>query len=639
MWCTLAIVVGIGYLTRHPIRLSNSDDQGQGHAREGAEQADVLILVWSSEIVRSAGNERFDEIDWSWLWVDLFQSELGPVRIAEPDELDQSLLDEVRVVVVTQSAAVHPAVQDSVHDLERFVTQGGTLVMERPQGSLREAFSADGLGGMRTPRSITFVDGASGRYGSAFEEIPLFTRYVGSTGPLHDAETLLAMDGAPVVYRLQRALGAAITVDFNFGLALISLQQGRPSNQGFSVEAARDGVGPTVADLVAHSSLLQAEIPLADLLKHFMVHIVVGETSPLPGYWFFPGGCDGVLLLSHEVTQEGANATWMVEYEIEQDSTSTVLVGYSATPSPGSINNMVSNGAGLAVLWERGSLPSGNNRQRVGVGGLTPFYREANLAQQRQRLQEAPVGTPILGVRTSNGSWSEDFFEPFQVMASSTFLYDSSYGPVPSESEPAVAYRHGTGRPFLVYDSNGLPFGLYEVPVTTRSLARARGVERLLELMDESEENEHQAFSVQVHSTILLEEGGLQQYDSWQHVINAADNRNHDVISTESLVEFHVARTRSDLQSEIHTDDDIRGNDQPFELVVRANPELPDMWIRVPLNAGERRFRDVTDVRHRDEDGDDSPQEPITRQIVAFGQEIVLISLAEGENELVLTYR
>ena len=81
---------------------------------------------------------------------------------------------------------------------------GGTLLLERPHDALRQTFSADGRGGQRTPRAITHVSNVDEDLEVALREMPLFTRYVGSTGPLDGAETLLGMDGAGVEKKRER---------------------------------------------------------------------------------------------------------------------------------------------------------------------------------------------------------------------------------------------------------------------------------------------------------------------------------------------------------------------------------------------------------------------------------------------------
>src|SRR5690625_5406159 len=80
--------------------------------------------------------------------------------------------------------------------------------------------------------------------------MPLVTRFIGSTRPLEGTQTHLAMDGAPVVYSRPLGRGHAITVDFAFAVQLSALQQGTPGDR-MRVRPRRSGEPVRTTDLIA----------------------------------------------------------------------------------------------------------------------------------------------------------------------------------------------------------------------------------------------------------------------------------------------------------------------------------------------------------------------------------------------------
>jgi hypothetical protein len=509
LWGTLLVVGVLGYFNENPIELESEDATSIGIARRGAAASDIMVVLWPDEIARSADTNRFADVDWSWAWVDLLESEVGAVRLCDPEELSQELLSEVRYLVITYSAMAHPAVAEATHFVEQFVNNGGVVVLSAPTAPLRDAFSADGRGGLRTPRSVTHAAEVDEAVATALTEMPLFTRYVGSTGPLAEAETLLAMDGAPVIYRVRRAAGTAVTVDFNLGMALVSLQQGRPDGEGFDLEPEHPSLGPTVSDLTADPALAAAEIPYLDVLAFVVVQAMQGRETPLPSLWLFPEGADGVVLLSHDITDDGDRSLWLAQYESAHGASSTFFFGYSAMPGRDSVVQYQQLGADLGVLWDRRDSESAGNRRTIGVGGLRPFYREASLMEQRDALQAAfePSQLPI-GVRSASGLWSSQYAEAFRAMSAANFVYDSSYGVAATQLNGLGVFRHATGRPFAVLDHNGLPLGLYEVPLIADGLATAEQMERLEALLTQSQRDTHQAIGVHMAGDLLQDEAG-----------------------------------------------------------------------------------------------------------------------------------
>ena len=623
---TLLVVGALGYLNSHPIQIGSSDEPVYGAPRTTAAESDVLVVIWSDGIEHAAETNDFDNVDWSWAWVDALESSLGPIRVIEPGELDSQALSGARFIVVTHSAALFPEIDRTLHLLEQFVAAGGVLVLERPEGGLRSAFSADGRGGMRTPAAISGAAGVSPDVVTALQELPLFSRFVGSTGPVARGETLLSMDGAPVVYRVRRAAGTVVTVDFNLGLAIVSLQQGRPG-RGFHVEAKEGEDVPTTLDLVADPLLSAAEVPYADLLEHFIVFIAIGGSAPLVGAWPYPEGTDGLVVMTHNTEGTAERSLWMADYEANQDATSTFFLGYQSIPTEEDFLHYEGLRSGFAALWERGDESRTGNRRRVGVGGVRPFSRLVNLSDlfiNHSSSMESESG--VFGVRILDGVWSNEYAEPFQTMAAAGFTYDSTYGMRPADSVEPPVYQFGTGAAFAVLDRNGLPLSLFELPVAISDLASVEQTERLQQFLRRSQRSHHQVFTVHVGGDVFERTNALDAFDAWQRVVDSAGRRGHSVVSAEEYLRAELTRRSMKLSSRVRRTEDGR-----HAISIEVDTGGSDLWLRVPAEVAGMAFREARATR------DETVLE--TREVRVFGLEQVLLRPPEGETQIEAVYR
>jgi len=618
VWGTVIVVAALAWVSARPIGLSANNPTAEGTLAGSTSVengADVVVVVSSSDIAHSAESERFDDIDFSWGWVETIQAEVGPVRIVEAEAFARIRLDDHRFVVITHSASINPEMATTVHRLEQFVGAGGALVLERPEGPLRNAFSADGRGGLRTPRAISNVEGVSEDVGNALAEMPLFTRFVGSTGPLTNAQTLLSMDGAPVVYRVRRGQGQVTTVDFNYGLALVSLQQGRPDD-GMDLEPSGGREEISVADLVADPALELAEVPYADLLEHFMVNVVIGHSTPVVGFWPFPRGADGAVVLTHEVPLHADRTVWLEEWEAEHGASSTLLLGYGASLSDASSEALGELSADLGGLWERGTGDLTASRRSLGFAGLNPFERPASLRELQRRVRIAwGEREGLIGVRSLGGAWSDDWAGAFAEIAAAGFDFDVSYGSVGSDAEISCAYLHGTGRPFGVLDGNGLPLGLLELPILVPAAAEP-DLERFEQLLRRSQRAHHQAIGVEIPALMFDAERPVALFDAWQSITSSARRREHVILSAGRLAAHHRLRTETTLTTTVVRDPTATEPDAAFrlEISVGVGEDPEPLWISLPQQVGERRFRELD-------------HELRERQVRVFGQERLLLEI------------
>ncbi|MFW6057268.1 MAG: hypothetical protein ACOC9W_00290, partial [Persicimonas sp.] len=214
LWALVAIVATAYYLNSAPYVLEADVETSDGIEITRQAESDVLIVL-DYEAIGNSG-PSFAERDFSVAWINLFEQEIGPVSIATPSSLSMEVLEESRVVVLTSS--VSDQVPEALLErLRQHALDGNTMVVERPEGTLRETFSANGRAGSRDGQQLTFARGLADAYADELLEMPLSTQFIGSTAPRDGATTHLSVDGAPAIYATPIGEGTAITVDFDLG--------------------------------------------------------------------------------------------------------------------------------------------------------------------------------------------------------------------------------------------------------------------------------------------------------------------------------------------------------------------------------------------------------------------------------------
>lgn len=545
LWTAVAIVGLLAWLDNSPLHLDTDAKQADIAPSVNKKSADVLVVIdWRA--VHDSGS-TFRTQDWSAAWVGMLQQEIGPVQVLTPGSLNLDRLDEARVVVLT--ASVSDSVPASLRKkLRRQALDGKLIVVERPDGELREAFSANGRAGPQRGRSLTFARGLEEPYATQLTEMPVDTEYIGSTSPREGATTLLSMDGAPVVYAAPIGDGTVVTVEFDLGEQLVSLQQGRPTDD-FRVEgespAAGDTAPPTVDALpMAPDKTAGAEVPWADLLERFMVHGVIGRYAPLPGLWAFPGGALGAVVPIHCDRRLGDGGGWMLEYEAEQNAASTVLSSVDSGLTAAGAAVMNRRGGEIGLFWRRAGTPE-EIEERIGVLGLEPLARPLTLETQIDRLADTIPGRPRT-TKIMGRWWDRDWTAPFLQMAANGIRVDTSY-------EPSTAgFSFGTGLPFEVLGPNGLPLGVWEQPVVLP--AGDTGGPTLDTLLNASRRGHHQVLTWSLPSSAFADYPDMSRFDDWIGSFETIRRADHLITSVSRLNDYRRKRRASRLNSRLIRD-------------------------------------------------------------------------------------
>lgn len=605
----MVAVVVLGYLDQHPLTVGAEQELADGtQLTDDIDSGTVVVLDYDAADEQP---DDFSDAGWNAAWINLIEQEIGPATIATPTSLSESIIDGAHTLVLTSSVSGN--IPESLRQrLRSNVMAGMTLVLEQPDGPLREAYSANGEAGRERGHQVTLVRGLEAPYASRLKQLPVATDYIGSTAPKDRTTTSLAIDGAPVVYTLPVGDGNVVTIEFDVGEQLVSLQQGRPSD-GFKLSSSesdrtprtwqladdrltayppdRDsssssaGVdtadeGASNADTASNSETpLDAGVasdaqpspglppgpsdegdppsnpdpsrdhPYADILERFLVWQVFGDRSPVVGYWPYPAQAPGALLLLHSDTTLGDDADWMLAYETARGATSTLLSSVDAGLSASGAAVIDRRGGEHGLVW-RPAGTSAEHLRRIGMAGLSPLATPKTLADQlEERRQTLPPDADIDSIRRFDDLWSTEWARPFQIMEAQGISYDTSYRP------RRPGYSWGTGLPFRPITRRGRPLSVREIPVVHPHDQNA--TLDLGPLLKQSRDGDHQVLTVDVPPSLFADNPSVLRFERWLQMFEDAERFNHWITDLASYRRFARARRSSSLDYEFDTVDRI----------------------------------------------------------------------------------
>ena len=587
-WLVAFSVSLLWFFDRHPWELSTVDAVAEARLPRHAANSDVLVLLSDASRSEAAARGEFDP---SATWIDVFRQEIGPVRVADMAEVDRALLQEHRFVVVTRGASSDPRMEALAPVVEEVVQAGARVVLELPQGTLRRQYGADGQGGWRTPRVITSVAHLPPDELLLAQQVPLPTRFLGSTRPQVEAETLLAMDGAPVVYAQARGLGWIFVVDVDVSGLLYNLQHG-VAEDGGRVRSREPGQPITTADMVANSALFRSSTPYADVFERLLVHAVFRHGEPLFALWPYPNGARGALLLSHEARHHGGRPLWLSVHERSlQARTPTFL----PTPPEDAAPAWLARGDEVghaALLWNPRPEAGGQFRARRFLG-FAPLRRPLSLQEQRQTLESAlGRGADVRGVRVVGGAWHSDRYLYHGVMEAAGLRYSATFGP--TESTPQ-GYLFGTCQPVTPLGPTGAPWRMQEVPLC---FLRAQTDEERAHLLDAVERAHDNVWAVHLLTStdLLVSAEGWETFAAWRDATADAQRRGMWIGGPGELATFWQRRAETELRVkswEVRTRTS-EGEPRVVDVVVEASTNTRGMVLMLPASIGALRLESVS---------------------------------------------
>lgn len=644
MWSIVVMAFVTAYFDANPVFVPSEEPISLGVPLTVEAAGDVLLVVDYGKF--PAEPENFDDMDFSLAWYNTLQQEIGPVTVVDAAHFTQLNLSKFRIVIITRSAAGNVTWTPK---LEGFVNTGNVLVLEMPSGDVRAKFSADGKSGARDPQRITRIEGLSDEYMEVLKEVPLHTRLIGSTNysRMEDTETLMTIDAIPVVYRRKFGKGWAITFDFDYGMLLTSIQQGRPSDN-FRIRNHRGTDDIETSDLTLSESLITSIAPAADILERFVVYGVLDPCYPIVGLWPFYGGkqgaFDGAFIVTHDERGLGDSASWMAEYEKTFEGRSTYFVQTEGAITGPGLTVLTELGVDVGLTWDREQGSYLGAFKAVGFGPIEPMVKGMSLQEQVERLKKRYEGEPlrILSTRTRDHLWDRDWALPFRVMAAANLRADASYAPPPG----VVGFPFGTGLPFTPLDQNGLVFNLQEFPSVLVAQGSKEEQDKLQNLLERSQKTDHQALGVSFSPSAFRDNPSASLYVTWRNTYGLALSHNHWITSVSKFLRFNLARQDSTLGSYI-VEAKIDKKDVTLLRLATLAKES-GMYCVIPEQIGARPFsearRGLTRIQGSDTTRRGVSEELLkekvpTKEINVMGYKRRLLPLSKGFNAIDVIYQ
>lgn len=623
--CLLAILV-YTYLCHHPILWKQEAKVSQGVDVSLDSTSDFLLVVDDENIPDAP--ETFANMAFSHAWLNTLQQEIGPVSVQNARHFAESELSGFRVVILTRSTANR---HDWIPKLRSFLERGGTVVLEMPLGKLRTLASADGKGGLRKPQTLTYANGLLPELQSALSSLKLsdLTQIIGSAGPLDGAQTWMTIDGVPVIYSKNYAAGRVVTLDFDYGMLLTALQQGRPLDD-LTIRNIRGTLAIETQDLARTDT---TNMPIADILERFLVYGVLDQLTPITGFWPFFDGLNGALLVTHRENGMGDAAFWMAEYESTLQAASTLFVDIPPTISETGLGFADKFHTEIGMSFDISAHDSTKSKEPLGLFKFSPIWRVYNLAQQTQILRDnLPNGAQILSSQAKNGVWTQEYTRAFRMIAAADFRADASYS-APSDKQ---GYAFGTGFPFIPIDTNGRVFNILEFPIIFPSLRTNDELDLLKQALDFSEKQAHEVIAVGFAPGDYPLHPDYEFFDVWKNTYQSATEHGHWITNISNYFRFSRARFTGELRSKLVS---IRNGNKTTQIL-RLEVLAPEngMSLTVPNAILSRRFLEARRGLQRIRE-DAILADPIqAKPVTLFGYNRLLIPLTRGFNAIDVLY-
>ncbi len=580
----LAAAAVLYRLDRHPVHvpaLDAIDPEAPSRPAYREVGAPVLVVTSLERISERARADRFPNADWSVAWLNLVRQEFGDYAHVDVRTLRPETLEGRTLVIVTRSAA-DAAPVDALH---AFATAGGALIVECPGDRWRATtgVSLEPLGAAR-PARITgapaHVLAQDEREAIAGAGIALPTATARPGAPIgDDVRPMLDLDGRPVVWSRAVGRGRVVTCGIDVGRLLVTVQQGLPEPD-YRVTKKRWGFYKHVLeshDLVCDESLLKNAIPIADVLERSLL-AATGVRETTPGWWAFPDRAPGILLMTHDEDEYGAERCDILrehERAIGARSTYFLIAGRRLADGwrAADARRFADDGADLALHWNQ--LP-----MLTGIWKVEPISRQFALIDQvdwfRDLRSEAGIpSAPILN-RNHYLTWASPaeyasgdthYTRNFRRMYRHGIVVDSTYGP----NRDGRGYLFGTGRPFLPIDTDGQPIPVREMPFVSQEDWGGEDEAWFARLFADSEARYHCAIACIFHPHLIVREPDGNRL--WKAVYRLATAHRHPALTVRDYYDYLERRAGSSIR---RTGDgwqlDARGTD--LAVVLAGRPEV-----------------------------------------------------------------
>jgi hypothetical protein len=626
-WTAAVLAMLAMLIDQRPFELDAGDPQLEGRRMEVVGRGDMAVLMAASTLTPAP---VADEVPGAWSWVDMINQEVGPVSAFDVETLDPDALLPFRYVVFTRSACEWAQSESLLPVIEQLLARGTSVVLELPTGALRSTYAADGAGGWRTPGAVTALDGTVSEQAQQLRRLPLLVPFTGNTRPPEGTQTLMAFDGAPVIYVREYGNADLVVLEFDLGRQLMRLQQGVP-REDFTVRPRSSGRRVITSDMVASPAMLDTDVPWADLLERYVVHRVLGRRFGVLAFWQWPAAQAGALLTSHQTRSLQGRPLWMSIHERSLDARSATFVAAPASVSD-SLPDDAEHVGHAALLWNADPSEHGLFRS-WNVGPFTLLVQPITLVSQLENLEESlGEGADIRGVRMTDSRWSETWTGAYRAMDAVELRYSVTYG----AAAGSRGYLFGTCQPFTPRDTSGLPFRVQEVPVCFVDPVNEEEVEQLDSALRKAA-SDHYTVHLLTSADRFQYSPSMAGFDAWRNALETARQQQLWIGGAGEYVTFLRRRQEAELRvrgREV-TSRDSDGTPRVIEYTVDVETANDSLAVMLPARSEGLRLSRVSRGNQESQFLGDEVQ---TRETTWLGEPVQLVPLNAGFTTLGLRY-
>lgn len=467
------------YFIFNPITFDVKEKTSDGSFFAKHSSNQILLFVDTDYIKNVNSKSKFSECIWDHTWFNTLEQEVGSFSVTNESKKLIKKMNNYSVVIFSNSNKIN---KEFLEKIKNFTRSGGIVVFNYPsETNVCDFAGLKSLGKTQLLNMLHLM-----KY-----KIPFKTKF--KTAKLKEnVEVILKEKESPLIIRKKYGKGTIITILFDYGLGLLSLQQGKPDENFNVINHKRGFYNLDTPDLVSSENLVSNFIPYADIVERYIVSLIENETSIIR-LWYFPPEYNSAVIMSHDEEGIGDKAIDIVD--MEKTTSSYSIVPYSPI-SKDTINRMKKYDVDFGLHWIR------LNRKFI------IFNRKDSLDNQIKKL-ENKTGKIVFN-RTHHLDWGTDFMLHFKILCGNKIKIDSSYGPNPKIDElygfsasDLKGYLFGTGLPYIPLDRNGLPLRIYEIPFQFQENFGNVTFQDMKKILNESMNKYYQITSVNYHPIFL----------------------------------------------------------------------------------------------------------------------------------------
>ena len=572
----LLYLILANYFFLHPIEISTPPEEEEpGKPVLKDNTSDLLLVISLKRIRYAASKQDFYKNDWSYAWLNTIEKEVGHYAVCDSSNLTEDDVLSKRVIIISKSA-IDEIACNHINLMNKFLQKGGVLVLDQPTPAWSNVSGIAVEDATIKPTTLTYIDPVLIRSigDDNLMRIPLNTDLVVTRPSGEHVKILMEMDGNPAISENVLKEGCVISILFNYGLQLISLRQGIPSNPNYEIKKFGNKKNITTTDLILSNGTTVSDCPFADLLEHVFFHII-GNYQPLPRWWYHPSCYRGAFMMSHDEDYFGDKSTYMASYENEINSRSTFFVIPDSDISQKALKKLLDNNAAIGVHWNRFPRPCKK------FLNITFSQKKYSLAEQIDMLKKkVPEKYSVISSRIHFLKWDDHYTRTFRILNYCGIKIDSSYGS--SGGMASKGYLFGTGFPFYPIDDNGMPIDVLEVPIELQDDYGGDDIPFIQKLMKDSHDKYHTTLVFLYHpfQTAINE----KTKNTWVKTYKMAEDHELWITTFEEYYKFYKNRKESTIRSMFKNDMldilvDVRGHNQTIWI--------PHIWNLKSLSTVE----------------------------------------------------